>query len=597
MVEVMDAWTLTHEISLRDSVRVYKRAANGRILNDTRDTALTRVQPGTPWALYLAYQGAYQYIVFDLDHHTTDEDNSQTLVDKNLQDITRLLDETHIEYLVCHSSDNGGYHIWIACKDNINATLVRHLALLMHHAYASVDPTPLTNPATGCVRPPYSPHHTSGTSTPISGSIHTLLYPSTTESQIETLLEKVQEKADTITTPVEQPTLNEGSVRLDETGMPYLPGTLRPLSRYIMMLLRTPVTAHTDTSARLYQIILGMVKAHWTYTHTLTYITEHQETDSLIHAFTRKNTDGTRSTRPTTGINSMRLVIARMWKKAVTTIATSHRLYAGHDSEFTCRYQDTIMAIDHLYNWNMNRDITTTGQATDQRVINTLSLWCLKANRLTIQADTRRIALTCGISRQAAANSLHRLIAQHIIDLTTPAHGRIAHTYTIIKNTANTSLEGNTRYNLDTSKYAPTTATLDTIKNILLHNLTTWLTTAAHDACTSHGIGIKPGNKLVTHTMTMSQDDRLEMLDNIADNHQCVGTVRTRAHIYELERLLWAWWHQETTHLTKKHHEKTGRKHARYAHTLTDLLASRYPRKGNQPDYTVARSMLLKLTA
>lgn len=125
----------------------------------------------------------------------------------------------------------------------------------------------------------------------------------------------------------------------------------------------------------------------------------------------------------------MRLMLARMWNKAYTYITTHTK--TGNDTDFLTRKKHVTTIIDALVTWNMQRSIHGTGQASDQRVINTLSLWALKANTLTLQADSRRIALACGLSRQAVSNSLTRLRKQKIITLITPASGRIAHEYAI----------------------------------------------------------------------------------------------------------------------------------------------------------------------
>lgn len=246
----------------------------------------------------------------------------------------------------------------------------------------------------------------------------------------------------------------------------------------------------------------------------------------------------------------------------------------------------------------MTRHLTGTGQATDQRVLNTLSLFALQAHRLTIQADSRRIALTCGISRQAASTSLKRLMSQGLISLTRRAEGRLAHTYTIhtTKNSTNTKLTVSQRENLDTSEYAPTPATLSTIRQSLLTMLTQWLQITSHDACTYQGIGIKNGNQLAT--THLEHPVKPQYLDQLARQHHCEGTTAAREATYTLERALWAWWNQELTYLTSPAATQTGRRTTHPTDSASMLTLRRYPRtSGHSPDHGTAKQLLIAAAA
>lgn len=140
----MDPWALTRELSVRDTIRVYTRTA-GAYTNTTRETSMSK-QPSGPWAMYLAWNNNYQYLVFDIDNHT----NNPAQADKDAAGLQELLDTHGIEYVLCSSSANGGYHIWIALLDSISAQLARDIALAARRVYPSVDPTCMLNPTTGC---------------------------------------------------------------------------------------------------------------------------------------------------------------------------------------------------------------------------------------------------------------------------------------------------------------------------------------------------------------------------------------------------------------------------------------------------------------
>ena len=586
----MDPWALTRELSVRDTIRVYTRTG-GAYTNTTRETSMTK-QPLGPWAMYLAWGNTYQYLVFDIDNHTNNPE--QTI--KDAARLQELLDTHGIEYVLCSSSANGGYHIWIALLDSISAQLARDIALAAHRVYPSVDPICMLNPTTGCVRPPLSPHWKKGASRILTGDLNALLEPTVSEQQILDLLDNLNSLSQALpadTTGEDKP----AGQHVDQYGLPFIPGTLRPLSPAAISVLNTPVSPTTDTSARLYQITLAAVRAHWTYSQYTDYINTHEQLPGLIHAFTRNN-HGTRIPRDSKGANSMRSVIARMWRKAYTTITNGNTQFTGSDSEFLHRSHTTIHTIENLVAWNMTRNLTGTGQATDQRVLNTLSLYALQAHRLTIQADSRRIALTCGISRQAASNSLKRLMSQGLISLTRKAEGRQAHTYTIrtMKNSTNTRLTVSQCENLDTSEYAPTPDTLTTIRHTLITMLTQWLTITSHDACTYHGIGLKQGNQLAT--THVEHPINPTYLDQLARQHHCDGTTAAREATYTLERALWAWWNQELSYLTSPAATQTGRRTTHPTDSASMLTLRRYPRTSrHSPDHGTAKQLLIAAAA
>ena len=586
----MDPWALTRELSVRDTIRVYTRTA-GAYTNTTRETSMSK-QPLGPWAMYLAWNNNYQYLVFDIDNHT----NNPAQADKDAARLRELLDAHGIEHVVCSSSANGGYHIWIALLDSISAQLARDIALAARRVYPSVDPTCMLNPATGCVRPPLSPHWKKGASRILTGDLNALLEPTVSEQQILDLLDSLTSLSQALpadTTGEDKP----AEQHVDQHGLPFIPGTLRPLSPAAISALNAPVSPRTDTSARLYQITLAAVRAHWTYSQYTDYIDTHEQLPGLMHAFTRNN-HGTRIPRDNKGANSMRSMIARMWRKAYTTITNGNTQFTGSDSEFLHRSHTTIHTIENIVAWNMTRHLTGTGQATDQRVLNTLSLSALQAHRLTIQADSRRIALTCGISRQAASTSLKRLMSQGLISLTRKAEGRQAHTYTIhtMKNSTNTRLTVSQRSNLDTSEYAPTPATLSTIRQSLLSLLTSWLQITSHDACTYQGIGIKNGSQLATQHLEKPLP--ASYLDKLAHRYNCVGTTAAREATYTLERALWAWWNQELAYLTAPLSTRTGREPIHETDATHQLVQRRYPRTTTHtPNYQRAKQLLTHAAA
>ena len=83
---------------------------------------------------------------------------------RSREDLLDLLDRAGADYLVAESGPGGGRHVWAALAEPVDAETVAGLARLMRHLCPTLDLAPLTNPATGCVRPPGAPHRAGGAS-------------------------------------------------------------------------------------------------------------------------------------------------------------------------------------------------------------------------------------------------------------------------------------------------------------------------------------------------------------------------------------------------------------------------------------------------
>ncbi|MDZ4236026.1 MAG: hypothetical protein U1C73_20210, partial [Dietzia sp.] len=157
--DLASAWVLTRALSPREHVRAAAQLASGEVLNEyDHQCSVNELPPRTPWAMYLAGEDRrYTYLCFDFD-------SSRGNAPYDAGRLSHWLDELNVPHLVCASGPTGGRHVWIGMAESADADLVRDLALLATQLLPSLDPTPLTNPATGCVRPPGAPHRLGGVS-------------------------------------------------------------------------------------------------------------------------------------------------------------------------------------------------------------------------------------------------------------------------------------------------------------------------------------------------------------------------------------------------------------------------------------------------
>jgi hypothetical protein len=97
--------------------------------------------------------------VFDLDRAKGD-------IERDVDELTTLLEAAEVRYLVCVSGPGRGLHVWVPVAPTA-AAVVRSLARAAARRLPSLDISPLSNPKTGCVRPPGAPHRAGGWSVPV----------------------------------------------------------------------------------------------------------------------------------------------------------------------------------------------------------------------------------------------------------------------------------------------------------------------------------------------------------------------------------------------------------------------------------------------
>ncbi|MFC7403426.1 hypothetical protein, partial [Citricoccus sp. GCM10030269] len=565
-----DAWTLTQTLTPRLSVRLAAVDAYGQVLNQyTGHRQVSGEQPDRPWAVYLAgTDGRFRLLCFDLDAKTSD---ATTAAERDAALLAGLLTEAGLPPVVCQSGPAGGRHVWAALAEGVDAETVATLARLAHHLCPTLDLSPLTNAATGCVRPPGAPHRNGGRSTVLSGDLHALTEPTGTAAGVRTLVERLAGLVDTAEPP--HPVDPRRPLPLDEHARPYLPGPRRELPTASAAALREDAAAG-DASAVLWRVLIGAASARWRYADVAALV---PTSPGLEHVRSYRD----RAQRHPRGPVEAARLLRRQWHKAVSYVAGSDR-QIGEDPTFDAR-ADAIAA--HVRQVQHRADAaagrwTRGGGPADRRILDALCILSLQALSACVEADTRRLALLAGVGRETARTSLLRLAEDGWISRSRAADGPHGAAWTTDPRATIHSSPTDSRSQADPRPAGAGSAERTT----LLASLTTRAQTAAHDAFTmGPGLGHFAGNTYArtdtepqplavlaqaTGASTEQMARTLARLSSVgllkqdgtgwyrpAQDHRAAaahalgvtGRLADRAARYSLERELWAWWQAEET--------------------------------------------------
>lgn len=569
-----DGWALTSRISPRRVVRAAAVDADGHPLNSYPLVhPVAGARPGTPWAVHLAdAAGRYRLLCADLDAKASSEAAAA--------DATRLvglLAELGIPHLVCASGPTGGRHVWLGLRDSLDAEVVRALAHLLKAWLPSLDVAPLVNPTSGCVRPPGSPHRLGGRSRVIAGSAAVLTDPAVTTDQVHALMVRLA----AFVQPSTPAQAGRRRPVAEVDGLPFLPGPKRALSASCRALLEATPTG--DLSAVLWRILCAAAAARWRYAD----VGALADAPGLEHARTLR--DGpTRRPRPTRGPASPTAVLRRQWTRAVHAVADLAPGVEGSDATFDNR-AETVTALVRTVQRRADATPGRWGRSraglAQRRILDALCLFHLQAVRANeVEADIRRLALTCGLDRETARRSLLALAADGWIARTHPAAGRRGARWTIDPGDAI-----HTRVSGMLSQADPRPAgTGPALRTTLIDDLDDRLRASAHDAFAGQGLGLEAGSmygrlhepldtlqcarlqgwpldktsRILEHLSQVGlaegagrgwQRTGGEDLDRVAVELRTHGVGQRRADRYALERALWEWWRAELDALRRAH--------------------------------------------
>ena len=353
--------------------------------------------PDSPWAMYLTDQtGQYRFLCFDFDAGKGNAAKDQSR-------LCAILRAAGIRHVVTTSGPSGGRHVWIAFSEPPSIGLVRELASLAASLYPSLDPSPIMNPATGAVRPPFSPHRVPGAISEPDAPIDVtpLMKPSTVESQLRTLCAHLKDMGAEL--PSARSPLHLRGVVATASGRQQLKGRRRRASPGVTALLNAAPSPGADMSLLAASILAGLARARYSYEEVEVLATT---APGLEHFRSMAHPGGGRTPRSRHGFER---TLERKWRYALEFVALSPDL-TGDDDDFEERaitVTDQVIDCQHAADAMPGR--WQKAGYKDRLVLDALCAAMLAAARHEVEMDVRRLALTTGFGRTQMARALHAL--------------------------------------------------------------------------------------------------------------------------------------------------------------------------------------------
>ena len=633
MSAVVDGWALTRTLSPRDTVRFAvpeDHAGNwSNLYATTADVAAPR--PEGPWAMYLADRDGYRFLCFDLD---AGRGNAA-------HDAGRLslwLDELNIDHLVAVSGPAGGRHVWISLAEATDPRLVRELADLAGSLLPSLDKSPLSNPDTGCVRPPGAPHRHGGASALERGAIATLTRAATTVEDLALLRAFLVDAG--AAEPAPAVSIIRGMAR-DDAGHPYLIGRRREPSARIRALLAAPPAEDTSTTQAI--VLAGLARARWRYSEVAALL---EHSPALEHARTRPARGGRTAVRHDAALRRL----AADWQRTVYYVAANPIAGDGEDREFQDRATAVTAAVRAVEEhatampglWGLDGPSrparSRRGRYSHRAVLRAVCLYLVQAARDVVEVDVRRLAQDTGYGREACRLALIALSTPHDsgnvegawlvrVDEAEGVHGA---TYRLSKRFS--TAPEDSKWSQAATRPSPTPGSDS--RTWWLNQLTAALAALAHetfaapgslgrtagrayavlsptaaqslaDVAASSGVSIEQTRRslrrLAQHGLAVRDAagwvrPEADHRDQVAIALGVDGYLRERLARYDIERGTWAWWQAELTWMRRRHK----RRRRRRAPTGVTLFAQndrpdypKYPRRaGGGFDHATARGLI-----
>ena len=502
-----------------------------------RSSTWPRSLPEFPIASYLADRaGRYRLLAFDFDVGRYGSD----AVDIDWSILTKVLDDLDVPHLVVRSGPAGGVHIWVRlCDIGVEAQRVAGVGRAIRAHLPTLDISPLSNPRSGAVRIPGSPHRLNGNATPLLTG---------------TDLDRALQAMDQNPAPPELidwlharfPTQPRHDMNLAGSGPPGIEligaGSNQRLNRArtalsprTMKLLQTPLPSSADRSAVAWTVLLGMAASGWCWKEVS------KELDQP--GLTRMRQDHRR--REAHAINQ--------WHKALAAAARTAWPRAALDQLDEGPIDDLIAGAAQAMFSNPRR-WARTGYTSAQRVLAAFLSICTTAHTEVINIDVRRLAEDANVHAATASRALHRLEGEGWISRVVRAEGTSAATWRL---NAPPSDIAATQV-----KSRPQREDLHARLNHAQHDLWVWggglggcaevihlswengSTTAAQIAADT-GYGLTTVNGWLRRLRALGMLRARPAWTKAATMLGVDGTILDRVHRHRRERLVREWWDQE----------------------------------------------------
>ncbi|WP_434513210.1 helix-turn-helix domain-containing protein [Clavibacter nebraskensis] len=598
------------------------RDAYGRLDGNSypRLHQLGAAAPSTPWAIRLADPtGRYRLLCFDFDG----KDSTGVVPElmEQAQDqaavLSRTLDELAIAHVLCRSSGAGGRHVWIAVAGGADAAQVGALAAAARANFGALDHGMLRNPAEGAARPPLSPHRDGSSSTILAGDVAALLAPSTTPADLDALTALLLERA-----PAPRVSDSAPSGPVDVRHR-----THRELSRAGAAHMAT-IDGGGNPSWTGFMCLLAAANAGW----TLGDVEHAARTAPGMEHYRTKNTG--RGARKARSASEARERLERQWSRAQQFAAVQRPLPARREPQDLTELQAIVADVDAIltsFRVTPGRWGRSEADASRRSILTALTYLTLQTGKRTVAASIRDLALMAGLGRSTAQRALQALTEAGFIARVTAAD-------------AGNAAEWRVTWRLSTAQGEVGSQPLDNPRpptELFAHRaelvalLEHELVEQRHDLFTRPGLGHLAGRLYATlgqhtaltvdgaarilgvssrHTATILSRLRQHRLikthpdgwaraardlrDAAARTLDVLGILADRAHRYQAEREVWAWWNAELTtmHTTPRARPRRPTVSSRplfAAPTAGERVWPRYPRSATRADHRAARALVL----
>jgi DNA-binding Lrp family transcriptional regulator len=600
----VDVVGLARQIAARhDRIRV-ARCRRGELTNSYRERAWDGCTlPELPYYVYLARDGAYHRLAFDLDAARGD-------VQVDAATLRQLLTEAGIRFIEAISGPAGGHHLIALFHAPLPAPRVAALARHLRDVHLpTLDPTCLCNPSTGGIRPPGSPHRHGGRSV--------LLTPSAVAASA--LAEgNGREAFDRLCALAGIPA-SEAHRTPDRPARPP-----RPLSPQLQRLEREGDVegAYRDRSAVAAAIALGYINAGLPFERFLAAALDPacRGLDHLRRARTGGDRYRVRSEA------ELRAAAERMWRRRVHF--AEQRPPSGHPAPDP-GIERLVAAVRAAADAAPSR-WGGQGGRSDRAVLDAFLDDARHWPDPQVPASNRRLAERSGISRSAVGRALQRLADDGWLGACTHAAGTLAATY---RPTVPSPADDHASTAADETVPASGRSWVTSPAPCPTDSLTVTVAVQSHDVFTSEGLGRYAaavftaltqhpdaaagiaahtglsvrtvrrhlrrlaGTGLVRATGSLWRARALDALAGAAEMLGVTGTAARRADTHAAERAVYRWYaadfNARTGWTVERGLWRTGR------HTLTGrdrrpAPSVAFPRRGGRADPTRALHLVLE---
>lgn len=577
--------------------------------NQHRYTGTARIgasPPAIPWALYLADRvGEFRLLAFDFDAGRHGAPAALSDADR----LAGVLDELAVPFLRVRSGDAGGQHIWVRLSGGAPAAQVAEMARRLRAFYATLDTGALSNPATGCVRAPGSPHRNGGHARPhLDGAALTAALDAMHKGAPPQVVEWLSARHPALpTTNTAHDPTPVRAIRVVGAGTTLkLACPRRPVPDRARAILSSPPDEGVDRSAVAHSVLLSLARAG--------------------HGFD----DALEAVRTAPGLVRLREDLARcgpgeverQWTRAVESAARYPQV-ATHDPA-AAPNSDTESVLQSMEKAIAADTARWAGQGgpSDLRILCALIVLARQARTTRLDIDCRRLAQLAAVAASTVSRRLRVLARDGWVSLVKAGEGTRASCWQLHAPSNNDSVViGATQ-----GEPAPRSLAPDLLLAHNTHDLwsqplglgghaarTHWhlLAGISSIAALSAATGYSPRTvavhlrQLVTVRLLDGRGrparDLAAALDTAAQTLGCAGHGEARRRRHTVDRQLHGWWLEELQ-WRRRSGKKKGPTRAHTEPTALALpvdvpLRSRYgrfpARENGRADYRAARARVL----